>query len=154
MICITAEILTVGTEILLGDIVNHNAAFLSQELAGLGIAVFRHTSVGDNHGRLSAAFARAFESADIVITTGGLGPTMDDITKSVAAEFFGLTLEIHEESRRRIFKRFKGRALPENVERNALVPAGAGVFPNDYGSAPGIFIEKNGTCNSLIWMQC
>ncbi|MCL1844817.1 MAG: competence/damage-inducible protein A [Defluviitaleaceae bacterium] len=142
-----AEILTVGTEILLGNIVNHNAAFLSRELAALGVSVYRHTSVGDNAERLAAAFARAFEDADIVITTGGLGPTLDDITKYVAADFFGLETEIHEESRRRIFARydsqFTGRDLPENVERNAIIPCGARVFPNDNGAAPGICVEYN-----------
>lgn len=141
--------MTVGTEILLGNITNANAAFLSRELAGLGISVFRHTSVGDNHARLAAAFSHAFETADIVITTGGLGPTQDDITKSVAADFFGLTLEMHKESRQRIVERFAGRApaeggnfLPENVERNALVPKNATVFPNENGSAPGICVEN------------
>jgi nicotinamide-nucleotide amidase len=140
----TAEILTVGTEILLGNIVNANAAFLSQELAKLGIAVYTHTSVGDNHSRLAAAFSRAFEKADIVITTGGLGPTLDDITKGVAAEHFGLKLTMHEESRQRIIKRFANRELPENVERNALIPQNAQVFQNDNGSAPGICLEANG----------
>ncbi|MCL2357422.1 MAG: competence/damage-inducible protein A [Defluviitaleaceae bacterium] len=137
----TAEILTVGTEILLGNIVNSNAAFLSRELAALGVSVFRHTSVGDNPERLASAFARAFEHADIVITTGGLGPTQDDITKHVAAKFFGLETEIHEESQRRIEARFAGRDLPENVERNAIVPVGARIFQNDNGAAPGICIE-------------
>ncbi|MCL2225477.1 MAG: competence/damage-inducible protein A [Defluviitaleaceae bacterium] len=138
------EILTVGTEILLGNIVNANAAFLSRELAGIGVSVFRHTSVGDNHKRLKNAFANAFEKADVVITTGGLGPTQDDITKGVAAEYFGLELEMHEESRQRIITRFAGRTLPESVERNALVPQGATVFPNENGSAPGICIESGG----------
>jgi nicotinamide-nucleotide amidase len=139
-----AEILTVGTEILLGNITNHNAAFLSQQLAGLGVAVFRHTSVGDNHTRLKNALESAFANADVVVTTGGLGPTQDDITKGVAAEFFGLQLEMHEESRRRIHERFAGRTLPESTERNALVPSGATVFVNENGSAPGICIESGG----------
>jgi len=128
----------------LGNITNSNAAFLSRELAGIGVAVFRHTSVGDNHERLRRAMESAFENADIVITTGGLGPTQDDITKTVAAEFFGLQLEIHEESKLRILKRFAGRNLPESVERNALVPAGAMVFANENGSAPGICLENCG----------
>jgi len=144
VIFIVAEILNVGTEILLGNITNSNAAFLSQQLAGIGVSVFRHTSVGDNHKRLKCAIEHAFENADVVITTGGLGPTQDDITKSVAAEFFGLKLEMHEESRQRILERFAGRELPESVERNALVPQGAKVFPNENGSAPGICIESGG----------
>lgn len=141
---LTAEILTVGTEILLGNIVNANAAFLSRGLAALGVAVFRHTSVGDNAERLSSALSCAFENADVVITTGGLGPTQDDITKHVAAKFFGLETEMHEESRQRILARFGERDLPENVERNAIVPWGAKVLPNDNGSAPGICIESKG----------
>jgi nicotinamide-nucleotide amidase len=140
----TAEILNVGTEILLGNIMNSNAAFLSRELAAHGIAVYTHTSVGDNHARLAAAISRAFGYADCVITTGGLGPTQDDITKSVAAEFFGLELEMHEESLRRIYARFENREIPESVERNALVPRGAKILQNDNGSAPGILIEQNG----------
>ncbi|MCL2455912.1 MAG: competence/damage-inducible protein A [Defluviitaleaceae bacterium] len=139
----TAEILSVGTEILLGNITNSNAAFLSRELASLGVAVYTHTAVGDNHARLEAAISRAFSAADIVVTTGGLGPTADDITKTVAAKFFGLELEIHEESRQKIFARFAGK-IPENSERNALVPVGAKIFPNDNGCAPGICIERNG----------
>jgi len=142
MFYIIAEILTVGTEILLGNIVNSNTAFLSAELANIGISVFRHTSVGDNHKRLTHALENAFDHADIVITTGGLGPTQDDITKNVAADYFGLEMEIHEESLARIKTRFAGRDLPENVERNALIPQNAKVLPNDNGSAPGIFIEN------------
>ncbi|MCL1863071.1 MAG: competence/damage-inducible protein A [Defluviitaleaceae bacterium] len=121
----TAEILTVGTEILLGNILNSNAAFLSQELAKIGIAVYTHTSVGDNHKRLAAALQQAKSRADVVITTGGLGPTQDDITKPVVAEYLGLKMELHEAS-------------------NALVPKGASVLQNDNGSAPGICIEQDG----------
>lgn len=106
--------------------------------------MYTHTSVGDNHARLTSALEHAFARADILIATGGLGPTQDDITKGVAAEYFGLELEMHEESRRRIVKRFAGRDLPENVNRNALVPQNAEVLPNDHGSAPGIVLEGNG----------
>jgi len=134
----------VGTEILLGSIVNANAAFLSRELAKLGIAVYRHTSSGDNHERLTHAFSEGFKQADIVITTGGLGPTQDDITKEVAAKFFGLNLVMHEESQKRIFERFAGRALPESVNRNALVPETAKILPNEHGSAPGICLKRDG----------
>ena len=145
VIFIVAEILTVGTEILLGNIVNDNAAFISRELANLGIAVYTQTSVGDNHDRLANALERAFINADIVITTGGLGPTQDDITKTVAANYFKSKLIMHEESRQRIMERFKWRGeLPENVERNALVPEGAEILQNDHGSAPGICMERDG----------
>ena len=93
-----AEILCVGTELLLGDIVNTNAAFLSQRLADLGISVYRHTSVGDNPARLRAALDAALKDADLVITSGGLGPTYDDLTKETVAAAFGLPLELHGHS--------------------------------------------------------
>ena len=140
----TAEILSVGTEILLGTIVNTNAAFIAGELAKLGIATYRQTTVGDNHERLMAAFAAAFENADMVITIGGLGPTQDDITKGTAAKYFGLGMETHEASLNRIKERFNGRPMPVNVERNALVTENSTIFPNDNGAAPGICIEKDG----------
>jgi len=136
----TAEILSVGTELLLGNIVDTNAAYIAQELASLGISVYRKTTVGDNYDRLLAAITHAFENADLVVISGGLGPTQDDITKTVAAEYFGRELVLHEESMRRIEKRFAGRGLPVNSEKNALIPEGAHVLPNDNGSAPGIIL--------------
>jgi len=108
-----AEILSVGTELLLGNIVNTNAAFLSQELASLGISVFHQATVGDNHGRLFCAIDSAFKNADLVVISGGLGPTQDDITKTVAADYFGQKLILHEESFERIKTRFAGHALHE-----------------------------------------
>jgi len=147
-----AEILSVGTELLLGNIVDTNAAFLSQELAGLGVSVFRQTTVGDNHKRLFAALENAFQNADIVIISGGLGPTQDDITKEVAAEYFGRELFLHEESLQRIKTRFasRGRELPTNTNRNAIIPEGSIVLPNDNGSAPGVIIEENGKILILL----
>jgi len=138
----TAEILSVGTELLLGNIVDTNAAFLSQELAGLGVSVFRQTTVGDNYKRLFTAMESAFECSDVVVISGGLGPTQDDITKDVSAEFFGRSLILHEESMRRIEERFAkvGWQLPVHVERNAMVPEGAHVLPNDNGAAPGVVL--------------
>jgi len=145
----TAEILSVGTELLLGNIVDTNAAFLSRELAGLGVSVFRKTTVGDNHKRLFAALENAFSSADLVIISGGLGPTQDDITKAVAAEYFGQKLVLHEESMVRIKKRFadRERELPENVHLNAMIPEHAHVLPNDNGAAPGVVVS--GTTQSV-----
>jgi len=137
----TAEILSVGTELLLGNIVDTNAAFLSQELAGLGVSVFRQTTVGDNHKRLFCALSNAFENADMVVISGGLGPTQDDITKAVAAEYFGLELVLHQESLRRAKARFAGRERPENIERNAIIPEGSHVLQNDNGTAPGVVLE-------------
>jgi len=140
----TAEIISVGTELLLGNIVDTNAAFLAAELAGLGISVYRQTTVGDNAERLKDALAYAFQNADIVITSGGLGPTSDDITKAVAAEFFGYgEMIVHPESWQFIQSRFEGRALPDNVERNALIPKGSLALMNRHGAAPGIVL--NGT---------
>ena len=147
-----AEILSVGTELLLGNIVDTNAAFLSQELAGLGVSVFRETTVGDNHKRLFCALKNAFKSADVVIISGGLGPTQDDITKEVAAEYFGRGLVLHQESLERIKARFaaRRRELPISTDRNAIIPEGSLVLPNDNGSAPGVVIEQDGKILILL----
>jgi len=147
-----AEILSVGTELLLGNIVDTNAAFLSQELAGLGVSVFRETTVGDNHKRLFCALKNAFKSADVVIISGGLGPTQDDITKEVAAEYFGRGLVLHQESLERIKARFaaRRRELPISTDRNAIIPEDSLVLPNDNGSAPGVVIEQDGKILILL----
>ncbi len=139
----TAEILCVGTELLLGDIVNTNAAFLSQRLAELGIHVYRHTVVGDNPERLKHALAAAFSQADLVITSGGLGPTYDDLTKETVAEYFGREMEMHEGSLSAIRGYFQrtGRVMTKNNEKQAMMPRGAVVFPNHYGTAPSLAIE-------------
>lgn len=136
----TAEILCVGTELLLGDIVNTNASFLSRMLAELGIGVYRHTAVGDNHERLSAALKDALAHADLVITSGGLGPTYDDLTKETVAACFGKTLSMHEESLASIRAYFArtGRTMTSNNEKQAMMPEGAIVFPNHYGTAPAL----------------
>ena len=138
----TAEILSVGTELLLGNIINTNAAFLSQKLAELGVFVYHQATVGDNKGRLFCALKEAFDRADMVVISGGLGPTLDDITKDVAAEFFGVPLVMHDESMARIRARFARHNLPPDTERNALVLDGAIIFPNDNGCAPGIASGK------------
>lgn len=142
----TAEILCVGTELLLGDIVNTNAAFLSCKLAELGIHVYRHTVVGDNPTRLKHALEAAFAEADLVITSGGLGPTYDDLTKETVAAYFGLGLELHAESLETIRTYFAktGRVMTKNNEKQAMMPTGATVFPNHYGTAPSLAIEKDG----------
>lgn len=145
-----AEILCVGTELLLGDIVNTNASFLSQRLAELGISVYRHTAVGDNPERLKASLAAALESSDLVITSGGLGPTYDDLTKETVAEYFGREMSMHVPSLERIRSYFArtGRVMTENNEKQAMMPVGATVFENDYGTAPALALfdeEKNKT---------
>ncbi len=138
----TAEILCVGTELLLGDIVNTNAAYLSRRLAELGIHVYRHTAVGDNPKRLCHALEAAFSEADLVITSGGLGPTYDDLTKETVAAFFGLEMEMHAESLEQIRGYFArtGRVMTKNNEKQAMMPRGARVFPNHYGTAPSLAV--------------
>ena len=138
----SAEILCVGTELLLGDIVNTNATFLSQRLAELGICVYKHTAVGDNPVRLKAALEDALEHADLVITSGGLGPTYDDLTKETVAEYFGAPMELDQHSLERIERYFKrvGRVMTDNNRKQAMMPKGAVIFDNDYGTAPSLAI--------------
>ena len=142
---ITAEILCVGTELLLGDIVNTNAAYLSQQLAELGIHVYKHTAVGDNPERLRRAIDAAFSEADLVITSGGLGPTYDDLTKETVAAYFGRKMEMHQPSLETIREYFRrtGRVMTKNNEKQAMMPQGAVIFPNRYGTAPALAIEEN-----------
>lgn len=141
-----AEIIAVGTEILLGDIVNTNAQYISRRLADLGISVFRQTVVGDNSTRLKQAYAEAFERADMVIATGGLGPTKDDLTKEVAAEYFKKRLVLHDESLKRIKEYFakSNRTVNEGNKKQAYMPEGAAILQNNNGTAPGCIIEENG----------
>ena len=139
-----AEIMAVGTEILLGDILNTNARYLSRELALLGIGVYYQTVVGDNEERLLNAFKLAFERADMVITTGGLGPTDDDITKETGGKFFNLKMVENEEAVKNVKDYFKGKEMPKSNKKQGFVPEGATVFYNHNGTAPGCMIEKNG----------
>jgi nicotinamide-nucleotide amidase len=140
------EILTVGTELLLGQIVDTNASWISQRLAEAGIDVFYKTTVGDNWGRIEAAFRQAMDRADIVIVTGGLGPTEDDLTRDVLAAVLGWPLQLDAEVLRHIEERFAKRKIPmaENNRKQALVPAGAEVLANPRGTAPGLFAKVNG----------
>ena len=141
-----AEILSVGTELLLGEILNTNEKYLSQELAALGVDVFFRTTVGDNPNRLKEAVKTALSRADILIATGGLGPTQDDITKEVVAEALGCELEFHEDSYKRMLAYFKstGRDMPESNKKQAMMPKGARVLENTCGTATGCIIEKDG----------
>ena len=138
-----SEILSVGTELLLGDIVNTDAAHIARGLASLGINLYYQGVVGDNPGRLEEALTLALRRADLVILTGGLGPTYDDLTKETAARLMGRSMYMHEESLKRMEKRFENRGLTmtENNKKQALMPVGAVVFKNDYGTAPGLAIE-------------
>lgn len=146
------EILSVGTEILLGDILNTNSRYLSLELAKLGISVLRHTTVGDNAQRLAAALNTALERSDIVIATGGLGPTQDDITREVCCEVMGCELQLDNGIADKIKAYFnsKGLEMPQSNLRQAYVPVGQTVFENNNGTAPGIGIKKNGKCLVIL----
>ena len=146
------EILSVGTEILLGDILNTNSRYLSVELAKIGISVLRHTTVGDNAERLAAALTAALERSDIVIATGGLGPTADDITRDVCCEVMGFGTVFNREIADGIKNYFEGRGIPmpENNLRQAYVPVGGDVFENKNGTAPGIGMKKNGKCVVIL----
>ena len=141
-----AEIICIGTEILLGDIINTNGAFLSKELASLGIDMYHQSVVGDNAGRLKDSLILALSRSDVVLTTGGLGPTCDDLTKKTIADYFGLGLVLHEPSVTKMEELFKRREWPmtPNNMLQALVPEGSTVFLNDNGLAPGIAVEKDG----------
>jgi nicotinamide-nucleotide amidase len=142
-----AEIIAIGTELLLGQIVNTNAQFLSQECAALGIDMFYQTVVGDNEGRLRSSFELAASRADIVICTGGLGPTQDDLTKDVLAAYAGRKLIIHEPSMNKISEFFRTRGIPmvESNARQALLLEGSDPLQNDNGMAVGAAFTYEGT---------
>lgn len=142
-----AELIAVGTELLLGNIANTDAQFLSEKLSGLGITVHHHTVVGDNPQRLAQALETARGRADIIITTGGLGPTYDDLTKQTICRTFGRELELHEdilEEIRTWFRNKLGREMPENNVQQALLPVGGVVFDNPVGTAPGCAFQEDG----------
>lgn len=140
-----AEIIAVGTEILLGDILNSNTQFLAQELARLGITCHYQTVVGDNYDRLLEAITLAFSRADIIITSGGLGPTDDDITKEVMAEYFGKKLVFHKPTWDKILNYLEGSDyIAESNKKQAIIPEGAVIFENNNGLAVGCAIEERG----------
>ncbi len=147
-----AEILCVGTELLLGDIVNTNAVYLAKELAKLGINVYHQAVVGDNPERLKASLKEALSRCDLVITTGGLGPTCDDLTKETAAEVLGLPMEENAEELQHIKEYFKkiNRTMTDNNRKQALIPKGAVILKNGFGTAPGILAENNGKFLALL----
>ena len=143
----TAEIIAVGTEILLGNIANTNAQEISETLSALGINVFWHTVVGDNPQRLRQALDIARRRADILITTGGLGPTYDDLTKQTICEAFGRRLVLHEdilEEIRSFYESALHVPMPENNTQQAELPEGCVIFDNPVGTAPGCAFEADG----------
>ena len=138
------EIIAVGTELLLGEIVNTDAQAISQGLAELGINVYFETVCGDNPDRLRSVLEIAKGRADIIVTTGGLGPTADDLTKETIAAAFGKQLELHQPSMDRLLQHFKGRTMTPNNEKQAWLPQGCFVLDNDWGTAPGCAFEAEG----------
>lgn len=151
------ELVTVGTEILMGNIVNTNAAYLAEMCARLGLKMYYQTSVGDNEKRMFDTIKLAVERSDVVILSGGLGPTQDDITKDTAAKVMGLPLVEDLHTRKRIQAYFdvlkisrKDIKLTENNWRQAMIPEGAVVLDNYNGTAPGLIIEKDGKTVILL----
>ncbi|MCL2740502.1 MAG: competence/damage-inducible protein A [Oscillospiraceae bacterium] len=141
-----AEILAVGTELLMGQVTNTNASHISKRMPETGIDMLHHSVVGDNPERLAKALRLALSRSDIVIMTGGLGPTKDDLTKETVAAVLGLSLELHRESADRIVGHFRGRGvpMPENNLRQACLPAGCTVVSNAKGTAPGCIVRNGG----------
>mgnify|MGYP001244427238 CR=1 FL=1 len=141
-----SAILSVGTELLFGQIVNTNTVFLSNQLNLLGIDVLYHHAVGDNPTRLDRLLRNVLSEVDLVITTGGLGPTQDDLTKEVIAEVMGEALELHRPSMDALQEAFHkmGRTMTENNKKQAYLPSNAMRFPNTQGTAPGFSLEKEG----------
>ena len=145
---INAEIIAIGTEILLGEITDTNSVYLARQLRDLGINLFWMTSVGDNEGRITQAIRNALGRAHVVITCGGLGPTIDDMTRQGVATAAGRELEFHPELLDEIRMRFQSfrAAMTENNTRQAFVPGGAIVVENPVGTAPSFIVEQGDHC--------
>jgi nicotinamide-nucleotide amidase len=141
-----SAIISVGTELLFGQITNTNSVFLSQQLNHLGIDVMFHYTVGDNPKRLAEVIRQAFTDCDLIITTGGLGPTQDDLTKEIAAEVLHDELVLHEDMLNNLEQYFRklNRVMTENNRKQAYLPSRAVTFDNDAGTAPGFALEENG----------
>ncbi|HOG00328.1 MAG: putative competence-damage inducible protein [Firmicutes bacterium ADurb.Bin248] len=148
----TCELISVGTELLLGNILNTNAQYISQKLADLGVNCYLQTTVGDNPDRLEEAVRRALARADVVILTGGLGPTCDDLTKETVSAALGKKLVLDEDSLAHIRRRFAkmGREMTPNNVKQAEFPEGCAILPNPHGTAPGCIIEHDGKAAILL----
>ena len=148
----TAEIISVGTELLLGNILNTNAQYLSRELAALGITVRRQSTIGDNHDRLADFVNEAKQRCDLLVFTGGLGPTADDLTKETVAACFGDTLTFDPEEWQKIVDFFTrtGRETTPNNRKQAMVPVHGHKVVNHHGTAPGAWFEQDGHCAVLM----
>jgi len=147
-----AEIVSVGDELLIGQVVNTNQAFIAEKLNSVGISVRRMATVGDNKEEILAILRRAWEETDVVTVTGGLGPTHDDVTRNAICEFFQVDLVRNEEALENVRRLFASRGLPVSRinEDQALVPRNCTVIQNRHGTAPGYFFEQNG--KSMIVM--
>ena len=147
-----AEILSIGTELLMGQIANTDAQFISRRLGELGISIYRQCTVGDNPARVLESLKESLSRSDIVITTGGLGPTEDDLTKEMVAEYFGLEMELHQPSYDALMERMSrfGRKITPNNIKQAYFPKGAIVMPNLCGTAPGCIVEKDGKTVAVL----
>jgi nicotinamide-nucleotide amidase len=144
-----AEVIAVGSELLLGQISNTNAQYISKVLSSIGINVYYHTAVGDNRSRILDVLNIASNRSEIIILTGGLGPTLDDITKETLADFLGLSLEKDEISARAIeyYMKQRGRLVTTGNLKQAMFPQGTLILPNEHGTAPGAIIKK---CNKTF----
>ena len=147
-----AEILSVGTELLMGQIANTDAQFISRRLGELGISIYRQCTVGDNPARVLESLKESLSRSDIVITTGGLGPTEDDLTKEMVAEYFGLPMELHQPSYDTLIEMMSrfGRKITPNNLKQAYFPKGAIIMPNLCGTAPGCIVEKDGKTVAVL----
>lgn len=152
----TTELIFVGTELLLGDIVNTNGAYLAKKCAALGLSLYYQSVVGDNEERLGEMIKTAAKRSDIVILCGGLGPTEDDLTKETAAKVMGKELVENKHSRKRIsaylenyVKGHADRKITENNWKQAMIPEGAIVIDNDNGTAPGVIMEED-SCTLIL----
>lgn len=141
-----AEIVSTGTELLLGETLNTSAHYLSGKLSSLGIEVDYHTTIGDNPERLEQVLRQAMDRSELILTTGGLGPTLDDLTKELVAKVLDLELELDSSSLEEIKKFFARRKapMPLNNEKQAYFPKGSQILPNRIGTAPGAIIKKDG----------
>lgn len=140
-----AEIITTGTELLLGEIVDSNSAWIARELTEVGVNLYYMVTVGDNRNRIAEVVATSLERSDVVLVTGGLGPTVDDVTREGVARATGRELFFHQESWDSMVSRFErwGKKLPENNARQAWMPVGCQVLSNPVGTAPGFLVESD-----------
>ncbi len=143
---VSAEIITIGDEILFGHILDTNTQWIGNELTAIGVLPARKTSVGDRYDEITEALRRAFDRYDVVIVTGGLGPTKDDITKNTLCDFFGTSLEIHEEALAHVTAFFekRGRPMIDANRLQAALPKSCRYLVNHWGTAPGMWFEKEG----------